>query len=107
MARTVASESPAEEMGKVGGGWLAPALIFLARYREASIAVVAVLLVVYIQSRNSVFLSSAEMSVVLRDTGRIGLIAVGTVLVMITGEIDLSVGGTFAMAPYVMILMNT
>jgi len=65
------------------------------------------LLVAYIQTRNSVFLSSAEMSVVLRDAGRIGLIAAGMVLVMITGEIDLSVGATFAMAPYLMILMNT
>jgi len=57
-----------------------------------------VLLVVYIQINNSVFLSSPLMSVVLRDTGRIGLIAMGIVLVMITGEIDLSVemGG----APY-------
>ena len=40
------------------------------------------------------------MSVVLRDTARIGMIAAGIVLVMITGEIDLSVGATFAMAPY-------
>jgi simple sugar transport system permease protein len=89
------------------GGWLEAALVFLARYREASIAVVAVLLVAYIQFRNSVFLSSAEMSVVLRDTGRIGMITAGIVLVMITGEIDLSVGATFALAPFVMIQMNT
>ena len=47
------------------------------------------------------------MSVVLRDTSRIGMIAIGIVLVMITGEIDLSVGATFAMAPYLMIRMNT
>jgi simple sugar transport system permease protein len=65
------------------------------------------LLAAYIQAGNSVFLSSAEMSVVLRDTARIGMIAAGIVLVMITGEIDLSVGATFAMAPYVMIRMNT
>ena len=47
------------------------------------------------------------MSVVLRDTARIGMIAAGIVLVMITGEIDLSVGATYAMAPYLMIRMNT
>ena len=87
--------------------WLEAPLAFIARYREASIAAVAVLLVVYIQINNSVFLSSPLMSVVLRDTARIGLIAVGIVLVMITGEIDLSVGATFAMAPYLMIRMST
>jgi simple sugar transport system permease protein len=81
------------------------ALSFTARYREASIAVVAILLVAYIQINNSVFLSAPLMSVVTRDTARIGLIAAGMVLVMITGEIDLSVGATYAMSPYLMIRM--
>src|SRR5215213_5658918 len=87
--------------------WLEAALTLIARYREASIAAVAVLLVAYIQFNNSVFLSSPLMSVVLRDTARIGMIAAGVVLVMITGEIDLSVGATYAIAPYLMIKMNT
>jgi simple sugar transport system permease protein len=87
--------------------WIETALVFIARYREASIAAVAALLVAYIQINNSVFLSSPLMSVVLRDTARIGMIAMGTVLVMITGEIDLSVGAIFAMAPYLMIRMST
>src|SRR5215212_6069634 len=97
------------EVGKLARSrqWLEAALAFIARYREASIAAVAVLLVAYIQINNSVFLSSSLMSVVLRDTARIGLISVGIVLVMITGEIDLSVGATFAMAPYLMIRMST
>ena len=87
--------------------WLEAALTLIARYREASIAAVAVLLVAYIQINNSVFLSSPLMSVVLRDTARIGMISVGLVFVMITGEIDLSVGAIFAMAPYLMIRMST
>jgi len=87
--------------------WLEAALTLIARYREASIAAVALLLVAYIQINNSVFLSSPVMSVVLRDTARIGMIAAGIVLVMITGEIDLSVGAIFAMAPYLMIRMST
>ena len=101
-ATEIAVESPAPARR-----WIEAALAFIARYREASIATVAVLLVAYIQINNSVFLSSPLMSVVLRDTARIGLIAVGIVLVMITGEIDLSVGATFAMAPYLMIRMST
>ena len=106
MAQRIASESQVETLPR-NRQWLEAALAFIARHREASIATVAVLLVVYIQINNSVFLSSPLMSVVLRDTARIGLIAVGIVLVMITGEIDLSVGATFAMAPYVMIRMST
>jgi simple sugar transport system permease protein len=81
-------------------------LAILSRHREASIAVVAVVLVIYFQLGNSNFLSSQELSVVLRDTGRFGLIAVAEVMLMITGEIDLSVGSTFSLAPYVMVLMT-
>jgi simple sugar transport system permease protein len=81
-------------------------LAILARHREASIAVVAVVLVIYFQLGNSNFLTPQELSVVLRDTGRFGLIAVAEVMLMITGEIDLSVGSTFSLAPYVMVLMT-
>jgi simple sugar transport system permease protein len=83
------------------------ALVILSRYREASIAVVAIVLAIYFQvGSNGSFLSSQELSVVLRDTGRYGLIAVAQVMLMITGEIDLSVGSTFSLAPYVMVLMS-
>jgi simple sugar transport system permease protein len=82
-------------------------LAVLSRYREASIAVVAVLLVVYFQwGSDGAFLSAQELSVVLRDTGRFGLIAVAQVMLMITGEIDISVGSTFSLAPYVMVLLS-
>ena len=106
MAQRTAIDRQVETPAR-GRQWIEAALAFIARYREVSIGAVAVLLVAYIQFNNSVFLSSPLMSVVLRDTARIGMIAAGIVLVMITGEIDLSVGATFAMAPYFMIRMST
>lgn len=82
-------------------------LTVLSRYREASIAVVAIVLVIYFQvGSNGLFLSAQFMSVVLRETGRLGLIAAAEVMLMITGEIDLSVSGTFSIAPYTMALMS-
>lgn len=82
-------------------------LVILSRYREASIAVVALALVVYFQiGSGGQFLTSQFMSVVLRETGRLGLIAVAEVMLMITGEIDLSVSGTFSLSPYIMALMS-
>jgi simple sugar transport system permease protein len=81
-------------------------LVLLSRYREASIAVVAVILVIYFQiGSDGQFLTSQFLSVVLRDTARLGLIAVAEVMLMITGEIDLSVSSTFSLAPYLMVLM--
>jgi simple sugar transport system permease protein len=105
------NQSTSEAARKVGiqlpNTALERALVILSRYREASIAVVAIVLAIYFQlASNGAFLSSQELSVVLRDTGRYGLIAVAEVMLMITGEIDLSVGSTFSLAPYVMVLMS-
>jgi simple sugar transport system permease protein len=86
---------------------LEKALVLLSRYREVSIAVVAIVLVIYFQlGSDGGFLTAQFQSVVLRDTGRLGLIAVAEVLLMITGEIDLSLSGTFSLAPYIMVLMS-
>src|SRR3984957_16216720 len=82
-------------------------LFLLSRYKEASIAIVALILIIYFQiGSNGGFLSPQFMSVVLRDTGRLGLIAVGEVMLMITGAIDLSVRGTFSISPYIMVLLS-
>src|SRR5215211_8390656 len=105
MAQGIASESQTETPAR-GRQWIQAALAIIARHREASIATVAIVLVTYIQLNNSVFLTSPLMSVVLRDTARIGMIAAGIVVVMITAEIDLSVGAIYALAPYLMIRMS-
>jgi simple sugar transport system permease protein len=92
---------------KPADAFVQKALVVLSRYREASIAVVAVVLVIYFQIGSSgEFLSPQFMSVVLRETGRLGLIAVAEVMLMITGEIDLSVSSTFSLSPYIMALMS-
>lgn len=82
-------------------------LLILSSHREASIAVVAVLLVIYFQiGSGGRFLSAQFLSVVLRDAGRLGLIAVAEAMLMITGEIDLSLSSTFSLAPYLMVLLS-
>ena len=82
-------------------------LFVLSRYREASIAAVAVVLVVYFQiGSHGQFIETQFLGVVFRDTGRFGLIAVAEAMLMITAEIDLSVGSTFALAPYTMGLLS-
>lgn len=111
-SRGAAASAPGAQATPAGGG-RPPAgrtrrlAIILSRYREASIAVVALLLVLYFQfGSGGQFLTSQFLSVVLRETGRLGLIAAAEVMLMITGEIDLSVSGTFSMAPYIMALMS-
>jgi simple sugar transport system permease protein len=81
--------------------WSAIADNFLRR-REASILVVAIGLVLYFQVANSVFLSPENIATVAQFAAPWAIIAAGEVMLLICGEIDLSVGQVFALAPFVM-----
>ncbi len=72
------------------------------RWREASIVVVAVLLIVYFQSVNENFLSEANLSTLSQFIAASAIIACGEIMLLICGEIDLSVGQVFALAPFLM-----
>lgn len=74
----------------------------LLRSREASIAVAGVLLVVYFQSTAPAFLSGGNIANLAEYTATTAIIAAGEVLVLVCGEVDLSVGQVYALAPFVM-----
>lgn len=70
--------------------------------REAGIFAVAVVLVVYFQIANPAFLSAANIQTIAQSIPGTAIIAVGLVMVMILGEIDLSVGQAFSFSAIVM-----
>jgi simple sugar transport system permease protein len=78
----------------------------LARQREATVFVVVVLLVLYFgvinASARSVFFEKADLINLAQVAAPIMIIAYGEVLLLICGEIDLSVGFIYAFAPYAM-----
>ena len=76
----------------------------LVRVREASILLVAVGMLVYFQSANSAFLSQQNILTLSRFAVPYVVIAAALCLLLICGEIDLSVGQSFAFAPIVMYL---
>jgi simple sugar transport system permease protein len=83
---------------KRGGLWA----LFL-QWQEASILVVAVLLIGYFESANRDFLlSGASLQNLTQYIAPAAIIACGEIMLMIMGEIDLSAGMVFAMAPFVM-----
>jgi simple sugar transport system permease protein len=85
-----------------GIGRASPRELFL-RWREASILVVAVLLILYFESANRDFLlSSASLQNLTQYIAPVAIIACGEIMLMIMGEIDLSAGMVFAMAPFIM-----
>jgi simple sugar transport system permease protein len=70
------------------------------RRREASVLLVAIGLMVYFQAANSIFLSRDNIVNVAQATAPVAIVAVGIVLLLVSGEIDLSVGIVAALAPF-------
>ena len=85
-----------------GLGWRA--LEAFANRREASILVVAIGLIIYFSLRSSAFYSSATIKNIAEYVAPIALITCGEVMLLICGEIDLSVGRVFALTPIIMYL---
>ncbi len=71
----------------------------LLRRREASIFVVAVALTVYFWAKNPVFVEGDNAKNITETMAPIALVAAGEVMLLICGEIDLSVGRVYALAP--------
>ena len=102
MSETTARETPAGGAQERGLG--VRLLSALVRVREVSIFVVLVGLALYFQAANSAFLSEQNILSLARFAVPYVVIASGLCLLLICGEIDLSVGQSFAFAPIVMYL---
>jgi simple sugar transport system permease protein len=72
------------------------------RWPEASILLACVLLAIYFQSTNSTFLSLSNIKNLIDFTATTAIIAAGEVMVLVCGELDLSVGMVYALVPFVM-----
>lgn len=80
------------------GGWGTSVLLRLFAFREASIIVAFLALCLFFWwLRPNVFLKPANLAVIMRFVATFGLLAIGEVLVIITGGIDLSVGSMTAL----------
>jgi simple sugar transport system permease protein len=70
------------------------------RRREASVLVVAVGLGIYFAYAEPAFLTQPNLVNISQATAPTAIVAAGMVLVMVSGEIDLSVGAVYALAPF-------
>jgi simple sugar transport system permease protein len=78
------------------------------RQREATVFVVALALFLYFTIDSPDFLTHANLATLLSgDAAPYIILAIGEVLLLICGEIDLSVGFTFTMAPFLMYFLIT
>ncbi|HEY6408321.1 MAG TPA: ABC transporter permease [Ktedonobacteraceae bacterium] len=110
MAETILSNAPMPETERPPepvrkGFWSRLGRIFL-RQREGSILVVAIVLVIYFQFSNSNFLTQFNILTLFEFVSATAIIAAGEVMLLICGEIDISVGQVFALAPFIMYFVN-
>ena len=110
MAQNVLPSAPAQqaepEEAKGSGAFWSNLYHILLRRREASIFIVAIALVIYFQISNQNFLTSNNISTISQYAAETAIISAGMVMLLICGEIDLSVGMIFALAPFVMYFTN-
>src|SRR5438874_5973384 len=73
----------------------------LLHSREASIVIAGTVLVIYFQSTAAAFLSPSNVANLAEYAATTAIIAAGEVMVLISGEVDLSVGQVYALSPFV------
>jgi simple sugar transport system permease protein len=74
----------------------------LLRFREASILLVALGLAVYFNAASPAFATEGNIITISHYVAPVAILATGQVLLLISGEIDLSVGHMYALAPFLM-----
>src|ERR1700738_4060029 len=93
-------QGPAQRVER--GGWVRRIGLSLFHSREASIAIAGIVLVIYFQSTAPAFLSIGNIANLSGYAATTAIIAAGEVMVLICGEVDLSVGQVYALSPFVM-----
>jgi simple sugar transport system permease protein len=68
--------------------------------REGSIIIVTLIVAIYFTANTSTFFTSANFKTLLPYFAPFAILGAGEVFVMILGEIDLSIGGTYLLAPF-------
>jgi len=68
--------------------------------REGSIIIVTLLVAIYFSLNTSTFLTTASFKTLLPFFAPFAILGAGEVFVMILGEIDLSIGATYLLAPF-------
>lgn len=77
-------------------------LTIFGQQREATVFIVVVALVIYFKAAAPAFATKDNLVNISQITAPVAIIAIGEVLLLVCGEIDLSVGFIFVLSPFVM-----
>jgi simple sugar transport system permease protein len=85
-----------------GAGLVGSALRGFLQQREASVVIIAIILAIYFVSTTTGFASHGSLVNIGQYMAPYTIIAIGEVFLMVSGEIDLSVGFVWMFSPFVM-----
>src|SRR5689334_5981387 len=85
-----------------GPSVLSRATTMFLKQREASVLAIAVILFIYFATTTTAFVSHGSIVNIAQYMAPYVIIGIGLVLLMVCGEIDLSVGLVWMLSPYVM-----
>ncbi len=77
-------------------------VVLLTERREATVFIVAVLLVIYFRFTANAFFTKPNIINITQTAAPWAIIGIGEVMLLVCGEMDLSVGFTMALSPFVM-----
>jgi len=98
---TIGAAPGRRNRGTAGSALQSASNLFL-KQREASILLIGIVVFIYFAITTSVFVSHGSFVNVAQYMAPYTIIGIGLVLLMVCGEIDLSVGFVWTLAPYVM-----
>ena len=78
----------------------------ILRYKDISIVIITAALFTIFSLVNKAFLTRENLFIILKTMPELGILAIGMTMLIISGEFDLSVGSTFAFAPFIMAALN-
>jgi simple sugar transport system permease protein len=99
------ADTQTQAAGRASFGWRAANAV--ARWREASIFVVLIVLCVYFSLSDSSFYDSDNIKNIAETVAPVAMVSAGEVMLLICGEIDLAVGRVFALSPIVMYIVSS
>jgi D-xylose transport system permease protein len=103
---STAAEQPATSAPVEDGGGHATLAIRIAQLGSLRVAIVLALIWAIFQSQNSNFLTAFNLTNLVLQIAAVGTISIGIVLILLLGEIDLSVGAVSGLAAAVMAVLN-
>jgi simple sugar transport system permease protein len=76
------------------------------RYKDISIVLITIALFIIFALVNKIFLTKENLFIIVKTMPELGIVAIGMTMLIISGEFDLSVGSTFAFAPFIMAALS-